>query len=160
MAELNLGELVRAEEHFRHAFDALDRLGERSVASSVAAQLSRVLVDLARHEEAERLAALALEWSSDRDIASHAYAHTTRALVFAREGATDNARHEALRAVELASATDFSNLCGDTLLDLAAVLRTCGDDPGAERAAAAAHARYVAKGNLPAAARAAALVVG
>ncbi len=160
MAEFNLREPARAAGHFRHAFEALDRLGERSVSSSVAAQLSRVLVDLSSHDEAERLASLALEWSSDSDIASHAYAHTTRALVFVRRGATDNARREALIAVELASATDFSNLRGDTLLDLAAVLGHSGDVAGARRTATDAHARYVAKGNLPAAARAAALAAG
>jgi class 3 adenylate cyclase/tetratricopeptide (TPR) repeat protein len=160
MAEVALGEPVRAEGYFRHAFEALDRLGERSVASSVAAQLSRTLVELSRHDEAERLASLALEWSGDRDIASRSYARATRGLVFAQKGEPDDARSEALTAVELASATDFSNLRGDTLLDLASVLALCGDAPAAERAAADAHAQYLAKGNLAAMARASALASG
>jgi class 3 adenylate cyclase/tetratricopeptide (TPR) repeat protein len=160
MAEVALGNPARAEAQFRRAFDALDRLGERSVASSVAAQLSRALVDLARHDEAGRLAWLALEWSSDRDVATHAYAHSTLALVSAAQGAPNSARRDAQTAVELASATDFSNLRGDTLLDLAAVLHACGDDAGAHRAAADAHACYLAKGNLAAAARAEVLVPG
>lgn len=152
MAELVLGDAARAERHFRSAFETLDRLGERSVASSTAALLSRSLVDLSRHDEAERLVSLALEWSGE-GVVGQAYARSALALVLVARGEPEAARLTASTAVELSAATDFSNLRGDTLLDLSVVLRACGDEPAAERKAADARACYLAKGNRVAAAR-------
>jgi tetratricopeptide (TPR) repeat protein len=159
MAELALGDPARAERYLRSAFETLDRLGERSVASSTAALLSRALVDLSRHDEAERLASLAIEWSGD-GVVGQAYAQSALALVSVARDDPAEARRLASSAVELSAATDFSNLRGDTLLDLAVVLRANGDEPGAERTAADARACYLAKGNRAAAARVAVLAPG
>ncbi|MGH2973004.1 MAG: AAA family ATPase [Gaiellaceae bacterium] len=159
IAELALGDPARAERYLRSAFETLDRLGERSVASSTAALLSRALVDLSRHDEAERLASLALEWSGD-GVVGQAYARSVLGLVFVARGDRAEARRMASTAVELSATTDFSNLRGDTLLDLAVVLRACGDVPGAERNAVDARACYLGKGNRAAAARVAVLSPG
>jgi class 3 adenylate cyclase len=155
-AELILGDAKRAERELRKSFELLERLGERAVASTVAALLARALVELDRGDEAERLSSLALEWSGREDIATQAYARSAHACALAARGAKDEARNQALQAVELSSASDFINLRGDAAYALAVVLRACGDDAGARSAAAEAHAFFVAKENLVLAERAAA----
>ena len=155
MAELALGDSARAESHFRRSFEALERLGERGVASSTAALLARALVELARFQEAEEFATVALASGGGDDIVTQAYALSARALALVTRGAAAEARGEASRAVELSSPTDCLQLRGDTLLDLATVLRACDDGSAAGRAAAEARECFLAKGNLEAAERAA-----
>ena len=155
-AELILGDGTRAERELRKSFELLERLGERAVASTVAALLARALVELDRGDEAELLSSLALEWSGPEDIATQSYARSAHACALVARGAEDEARHQALQAVELSSASDFVNLRGDAAYALAVVLRACDDDAGARRAATEAHAFFVAKENLVLAERAAA----
>jgi tetratricopeptide (TPR) repeat protein len=157
LAELVLNDALRAERHLRRSLDLLEHLGDRSVASSSAALLSRALVDLGRLDESDRLSSLALEWSGRDDIVTQAYARSARALVLLARNATDDARREAQLAVELSSGSDFTSQRGDAFLDLAVVLQGCGDEPGAQRAAGEAFACFVAKGNVAASERAAGL---
>jgi tetratricopeptide (TPR) repeat protein len=156
LAELVLGDAVRAERHLRRSVALLEELGDLSVASSSAALLSRALVLLGRLDESERLSALSLEWSGQDDIVTQAYARSARGLVLLAREAGDEARREAELAVELSSASDFRSQRGDAFLDLAAVLRGCGDERGARRAADEAFACYIAKGNVVGSKRAAA----
>ena len=157
LAESTLGNAERAEQHLRRSFDVHERFGERGVGSTAAALLARALVDLGRVEESERLSSLALEWSSAGDIATQAYARSARALALVARGANDEARREALAAVELSAGSDFANQRGNASFDLAVVLRACGDELGARRAALEAQAYFADKGNNAAAERAAAL---
>jgi class 3 adenylate cyclase/tetratricopeptide (TPR) repeat protein len=157
LAELVLNDALRAERHLRRSLDLLEHLGDRSVASSSAALLSRALVDLGRLDESDRLSSLALEWSGRDDIVTQAYARSARALVLLARNATDDARREAQLAVELSSGSDFTSQRGDAFLDLAVVLQGCGDEPGAQQAAGEAFACFVAKGNVAASERAAVL---
>ena len=155
LAELVLGEAARAERHLRRSVALFEELGDRSVASSTAALLSRALVVLGRLDEGERFSALALEWGGRDDIVTQAYARSARALVLLTRDETDEARREAELAVELSSASDFRSQRGDAFLDLAAVLRRCGNERGARHAADEAFACYVAKGNVVGSERAA-----
>jgi len=157
LAELVLGDAVRAERHLRRSLDLLEQLGDRSVGSSSAALLARAVVDLGRLDESERLSSLALEWSGRDDVVTQAYARSARALVLLARAGADDARREAQLAVELSSGSDFSNQRGDALVDLAVVLQASGDQPGARQAAGDAHACFAAKGNVAASERAAAL---
>jgi class 3 adenylate cyclase/tetratricopeptide (TPR) repeat protein len=157
LAESTLGDAERAERHLRRSFDLHERFSERGVGSTAAALLARALVDLGRVEESERLASLALDWSSEGDIATQAYARSARALALVARGAVEEGRREALAAVDLSAGSDFANQRGNASLDLAVVLRACGDEPGARRAAAEAQAYFADKGNIVAAERAASL---
>ena len=157
LAELVLNDAARAERHLRRSLALLEHLGDRSVASSSAALLSRALVDLGRLDESDRLSSLALEWSGADDIVTQAYARSARALVLLARGAAEDARREAQLAVELSSGSDFTNQRGDALLDLGVVLHACGDEPDARRAAGEALACFAAKGNVAASERAAVL---
>ena len=149
------GDAERAERELRGARELLERFGERGVASSVVALLARALLELGREEEAEPLARLALEWADERDVASQAYARGALARAVAARGAVDDARSEAVEAVRISAESDFLNQRGDALLDLALVLRTCGDAVGSREAAREALAFYSAKGNVVSAERAA-----
>jgi class 3 adenylate cyclase/tetratricopeptide (TPR) repeat protein len=153
LAELVLGDAVRAEAHLRRSFELLEQLGDRSVASSSAALLSRALVDRGDLDESRRLSSVALEWSGRDDVVTQAYARSAHALILVAEGATEEARREGELAVELSSASDFTSQRGDAFADLATVLRACGDEAGARRAGDEARFCFVAKGNLPAAER-------
>jgi tetratricopeptide (TPR) repeat protein len=157
LAESTLGNAERAEHHLRRSFDVHERFGERGVGSTAAALLARALVDLGRCEESERLSSLALDWSSVGDIATQSYARSARALALVARGATEEGRSEALAAVDLSAGSDFANQRGNASLDLAVVLRACGDELGARRAALQARAHFASKGNVVAAERAAML---
>ena len=71
-----------------------------------------------------------------------------RAKVLARRGELDAAERLAREAVSLAGQTDFLNLHGNALLDLATVLRHSRRLGDAAAAADAANALYERKGNL------------
>src|SRR5262249_2444355 len=88
LAELVLGDAVRAEAPLRRSFDLLEQLGDRSVASSSAALLARALVDRGDLDESDRLSSVALEWSGRDDVVTQAYARSARALVLAAGGAS------------------------------------------------------------------------
>jgi class 3 adenylate cyclase/tetratricopeptide (TPR) repeat protein len=82
-----------------------------------------------------------------------------RALALGSIGRLDEAEALARDAVELSRQSDFLNIRGDTLVDLAGILRLCGRP--AESAATAleeAVALYERKGNVVSAARARALI--
>ena len=106
--------------------------------------------------EAEPLARLALEWADERDVASQAYARGALGRALALRGATGEAQEEAREAVHMSSESDFLNQRGDVLLDLALVLRACGDGDGSRTAAREALVFYRAKGNVVSTRRAAA----
>jgi len=108
-------------------------------------------------DESERLSELALDWSSAGDIATQSYARSARALALVARGANEEGRAEALAAVDLSAGSDFANQRGNASLDLAVVLRACGDELGARRAALQAQAYFASKGNVSAAERAAML---
>jgi class 3 adenylate cyclase/tetratricopeptide (TPR) repeat protein len=158
LAALILGDPAAAEQELRAAYDLLAGLGERAVASTVAALLARALVDLGRPVEAEELCALSLEWADPSDTATHAYARSAWACALvARGGDGGVAVRHARDAVQLSAASDFTSQRGDAFYDLALVLEATGDVAGAAAAASQAAALYAAKENVVSGARADAL---
>ncbi len=145
------GDAAAAERELRAGYQTLEAMGEASVLSNVAGLLARSLVLQERDEEAlsytsegERLAAV-------DDLAAGVHWRGPRARVLARRGAHVEAAALAREAVELAARTDFLNLHGDALVDLAEVLRAGGRPAEAEAADADAVILYERKGNSVAA---------
>jgi tetratricopeptide (TPR) repeat protein len=158
LAALILGDPGAAERELRASYDLLAGLGERAVASTVAALLARALVDLGRAGEAEELCALSLAWADPSDTATHAYARSAWACALvARGGADAEAVRHARDAVQLSAASDFTSQRGDAFYDLALVLEAAGDVVGAAAAAVDAATLYAAKENVVSGARADAL---
>jgi class 3 adenylate cyclase/predicted negative regulator of RcsB-dependent stress response len=158
LASLIAGDPGHAEQELRSAGELLEELGERAVASSVAALHARALVELERYEEAERVAVLGLSWANAGDVVSQAYARGALARSLAARGLMDEALQNAHQAVELSSGSDFLNQRGDALLDLALVQEAADDRPAARSSAAEALVFYRAKGNVVSEERAARLL--
>jgi len=154
IASLIAGDLEHAEDELRAAGELLEKLGERDVASSVAALRARALVELGRPVEGERFALTALNWAADNDVFSHAYAASALARSMAARGLSVEAVASARHAVELSTGSDLLNMRADALLDLALVLDETADRAGARETADAALALYRAKGNVVSAERA------
>jgi class 3 adenylate cyclase/tetratricopeptide (TPR) repeat protein len=151
--ELLAGDPAAAEQEFRAGVETLESIGEKGNLSTVAAYLAEALALQDRDEEALAYTALSEESASDFDVTSQVAWRAARARVRAREGDVVEAERLASEAVELAAATDYVNLHGDALARLAEVLRAAGSSHKAADAAAAAAARYTAKGNVVAAGR-------
>lgn len=154
IASLIAGDPERAEAELRTAGELLEELGERDVASSVAALRARALVELGRPEEGERFARTALSWAADNDVFSHVYASGALARSMVARGLAADAIANARRAVELSTGSDLLNMRADALLDLALVLDATADSAGARETADAALTLYRTKGNVASAARA------
>jgi tetratricopeptide (TPR) repeat protein len=158
LASLIAGDPEHAERELQSARDLLEGLGERSVASTIAALHARALVELERYAEAERAAMLGLSWAKAGDVVSQAYARGALARVLAARGLLDEALENAYQAVELSSRHDALTQRGDALLDLALVLHAAADRQGAQQAAGKALELYRAKGNVASGDRAARLL--
>ena len=153
IASLIAGEPEHAEEELRTAGELLEELGERDVASSVAALRARALVELGRPAEGESLARTALSWAADNDVFSRVYASGALARSMAARGLAGEAIANARRAVALSTGSDLLNMRADALLDLALVLDATADPSGARETADAALTLYRTKGNAVATAR-------
>jgi predicted ATPase/class 3 adenylate cyclase len=158
--ELLAGEQATAEDELRRAYDALGEMGEQRYRSSVAAYLARPLYAQGRYEEAERFTRLSEETAADDDPWSQVLFRTTRAKVLARRELHAEAEVLATEALALVEETDLLDLTGDTLLDLAEVLRLGGREPEAAACVERALACYTAKGNDVSAGRARQLLGG
>jgi tetratricopeptide (TPR) repeat protein len=143
-----------AELELRPGYDALRRFGEKSHFSSVSALLARTLYAQGRYDEAYELTRESEEAARPNDIHSHILWRGTRAKVLARRGALDDAETLAREAVAFAEASDFLDSHGDTLMDLAEVLRLAARPDEASAAVAEALPLYERKENLVSAERA------
>ena len=123
-AELIAGDSTAAERELRIGYDALQRTGERTTLSTMAAFLARAVFAQGRYDEAERLTEVSSEAGSDDDPITQAMWRGTRARVVAVTGRSDTeAEGLAREAVELSFETDCVNMQADTLVDLAETLR-------------------------------------
>lgn len=103
-------------------------------------------------EEAERYCAIAEQIGAEDDLVTQVLWRSAKAKVLSARGEHDGAMVLARAAVALAEGTDDTNMCADSLLDLALVLSATGDP--AERVEAIRRARelYSRKGNVVSAA--------
>jgi class 3 adenylate cyclase len=100
-----LGRLDQAEQLIREVDEIHERSAERSIRSTLLAQLSQVLIAQGRIDEANRTALHAIEIGSSDDALTLMTAHGTLARVLARKRDPE-AEPAARRAVELAEQTD------------------------------------------------------
>jgi class 3 adenylate cyclase/tetratricopeptide (TPR) repeat protein len=131
----------------------LEEQGDRSVLSSFAPMLGRVLCRLGRLDEAEAWADKGRELGAEDDTLTQMTWRQAKALVAARRGRTGEAVRLAREAVDIARETDMLNGQGEAFFDLGEVLALANDPTGAAEAYAQALARYERKGNVISGAR-------
>jgi len=142
------GDPAAAERALRAGYDEISRLGELGYQSTAAALLAHAICAQGRHEEAEGFCRIAEEIGADDDLATQVLWRSAKAKVLAARGEHAEAAALARAAVELAEGTDDTNMCADSLMDLAAVLSVVGDSAESVDALRRARALYEQKGNV------------
>jgi hypothetical protein len=122
-------------------------MGEKSGLSTLAAMLAHAVDAQGRYDEAYRFTEISEESAPEEDRSANVYWLAARAKLLARRGEPAEGEALARKALALAEPTDFLNMRGQVLMDLAEVLRL--DDRAADAAAAVAEAveLYELKGN-------------
>jgi class 3 adenylate cyclase/tetratricopeptide (TPR) repeat protein len=141
-----VGNLDEAARLMKESYDGMTAAGDRSYASTVAAELGVVLLDLNQDDEAWRYATIARETSSSDDVISQASGRAVQARVLSRRGELQAAETLAREAVEIMEKTDYLQSHAEALVHLAWVLRESGKGDGAGAAARQGLALYEQKG--------------
>jgi class 3 adenylate cyclase len=115
-----------AEALLREGHTVLAEIGENSHRSSVAAYLAHALWAQGRDDDAYRFTEMSEEASASGDVISHVVWRGARAKVLARRGVAAEAERLARDGADRASRTDYLVMRGESLLDLAEVLRVAG----------------------------------
>jgi tetratricopeptide (TPR) repeat protein len=148
VVELLAGDAEAAERELRRDYETLDRMGERYLRPTVAANLALLLCREGRYDEAAIYAAVAEEVAADDDVESQALWRSAKALILSRSDEREAAEATARAAVELLRRTDGLVQIADALVVQAAILEDGGKL--GERAAALDEAAslYARKGNV------------
>ena len=146
-AELIAGDAAAAERQLRRGYEALERMGEQTYLSTMAAFLARAVLAQGRYDEAERLTQVTDDIASDDDLFPQALWRGTRARLLARRGDAD-AERLARESVELWLGTDCLNMQADALVDLAETLRLLQRAHESMDVLGEAIRLYESKGNL------------
>jgi class 3 adenylate cyclase/tetratricopeptide (TPR) repeat protein len=144
--ELLAGDPVAAETEARRGLAVVEGSG---VEAELLPLVAEALIAQGRETEAEPL--LSDTGADAHSIPWQVRLRTARARLLVARDEVDAALEEALAAVERASLLDDVNLSADAYAALALVLDARGDDDAASEARAAAHERYLVKGNIVAA---------
>ena len=144
--ELLAGDSAAAERELRWGFERLEEIGEHQDLPGIAAQLAEALYRQGRFDEAEHFA----ERSESEQHVRMRW-RSPHAKLLARRGELDRAEGVARGAVRAAAESENLNSQGNTLLDLAEVMRLGGKQQEAVTAAREALRAYEQKGNLIAA---------
>ena len=153
VVEMLAGDPGVAERELRADYEALDAMGDRNYLSTAAGLLAQAPHALGRDDEAERFTWISEQTSAPDDVNSEVEWRSARAKVLAGRGALAEAETLAREAVRLAMGTDFLEVQGNALMDLAAVLGR-HDQPGAAAAIRQALVLHERKGNVVSAERA------
>jgi len=148
------GDLEQAEWRLRQACEALEKMGEKSYLSTLAAQESRVLYTLGHYDDAEHFASLSQKAAASDDVISQALWRSARAQLLARRDRPFEAEQLVREAVEIIDRTDMLDEQASTRLHLAEVLKLAGQVPDSAAALEDALTLYKRKGNLVMAAQA------
>jgi class 3 adenylate cyclase/tetratricopeptide (TPR) repeat protein len=151
--EMLAGDWPAAERELRLGMDALERMGEQGVFSSVAATLARAVYEQGRPEEADRLVEVSRLAAAPDDIDAHVQWQSVRGRLLCDRGLVDEAERQVREALELAQQTDDVDLQTSALMDLAVVLRRAGRIDAASRCISAAIDLCDRKGNRVASSR-------
>ena len=125
--EMLAGDPPAAERELRRDFDALAAMGERYVLSTLAVELARAVDAQGRHEEALGLTRVAEELSAEDDITSQALWRVVRGKILARQDKAGEALRLASAGLDLLRQTDASVVRDEGLVEVAEVIRLCGD---------------------------------
>jgi tetratricopeptide (TPR) repeat protein len=147
-----------AEQELRAGYERFEAMGEKARLSTIAAFLARAVYEQGRYEEAERFTEVSEESASRDDLVSQVVWRQTRAKLLGLRGELEAAVALAREAVALAADTDYLNMHGDALLDLAEVLRLSTTPDEAAEAVVQALELFQTKGNVVSAAQASALL--
>jgi tetratricopeptide (TPR) repeat protein len=156
--ELLADDAERAAALLRAGCDHLGAFGETGYLSSVAGTLAEALYRLGRDAEALEATELSERNAASDDVYSQMLWRGARAKVLARMGDLEAAERLALEAVAIGRQTEYIDLLGDMLRDLATVRAAAGELDEARDAATAALELYERKGNVASAGRARALI--
>ena len=146
--EMLAGDPAAAERELRRDFDALTAMGERYVLSTIAAELARAIEAQGRHEEALELTRVAEELSAEDDITSQALWRVVRGRDLARQGESGDALDLASAGLRLLRQTDASVVRDEGLVEVAEVMRLCGDPAAAGELLREALGLLERKGNV------------
>jgi tetratricopeptide (TPR) repeat protein len=138
MVEVGAGNLEEALSLATEGAQALRAMGETGFFSTASNNVARILLLLGRDEEADEWTRLSEANAAEDDAASQMDYRGIRAVVLARRGDLAGAERLAREAVAIAEQTDYWQMHGDVLMDLAEVLRLAGRND--EAADAARHA--------------------
>jgi hypothetical protein len=151
--ELFAGDPASSERILRKGFDRASLFGDTPYSSELRIQLARALYAQQRDDEAWEMIEQSDARTFGRDVAVPVYEQGIRAKLLAKRGGDGEPVRLARGAVGTAASTDFIDLQGDALMDLAEVLRLVDEPQGALDSASSALDLYERKGNLVSAAR-------
>ena len=153
LTEELIGDLERAEAIERRGYEELKRVGEKSLFSTLAAQLAELMYRQGRYEEAEEIAKESEETAPADDIASQSMWRGVRAKVLARRGEFEEAERLAREGVTLREGIDFLTNTPQVWESLGEVLRLAGRKDDAAEALREALKLHERKGNIVSAKR-------
>lgn len=156
--ELLAGDLEAAEQQLRADYDALSRLGERFLLSSVAGSLGRVIYQLDRFDDAEALAMIVEGLAAEDDVDAQALWRSVLGMCLARRGDTEQGVRLAAEAVAMRRGTDALVLLAEAIADLAEAMRFTGRDDEVRALRTEALHLYERKGDIVSAGRLRALL--
>jgi class 3 adenylate cyclase/tetratricopeptide (TPR) repeat protein len=146
--EVLAGDLPAAERELRRDYETLDRMGERYLRPTVAANLALVLCLQGRVTEAEEFARIAEDVSAPDDVESQALWRSAKAMILAEVGDSAAADAAARAAVDLLKQTDALVQIADALSVHAGILGGRGNELERRAALEEAAALYARKGNV------------
>ena len=146
--ELLAGNAARAAELELAGYETMTAFGFLGFANTVAAHLSRSMLELGRDEEAEHWATLAREMGLEDDPAALGPALGVAARTLARRGEYEAAEQLGREAVAAVADSDFLDMIADAHADLAEVLKLAGQNAEAIAELRVALELYERKGHL------------
>ena len=146
--ELLAGEPEAAERELRSACEELQRIGDWGHFATTAPYLAEALLAQGRGEEAAPLIDLAAQWTLADDADAQIGGRRVRAKLIAQQGDLEEAERLARDAAARAGRTDYLNLHGRVLSDLAEVLALAGKPDEATDVLEQALVLYERKGNM------------
>src|SRR5262249_40742857 len=146
--ELQAGDPEAAERELRGSYDWLEAIGDWGHLSTIAGNLADALLQQGRAEEAAPIIDLAARLAIEDDADAQIGVRRVRGRLLAERGQLEEAEQVAREATARAALTDFLNVRGQALCDLAEVLALAGKDGEAADAFVEAIALYERKGNV------------
>ena len=135
-----------AEARLRPGIERLREAGETGFMSTSAAVLAEALYRQGRLEEALEWTRVSEQAAAPDDVAAQMQWRGTRGKSLARQRRVEEGERLAREGLEIAAATDYLTMQGDSWMALAEVLETAGDREGAHQAAQQAALAWERKG--------------